>query len=188
MQVHSYYARYPMTMAYTNYLGVNGTNYLRQDGMFTSNKQVRHSAIKDGSSNTLLVGERGASPSMDYGSWMAGCGQLDTSLPPPDDMRGSADVVLGTREINTRQSGHRILDQICPGGPENPYQFQRRGLIRGSDGQVHEECDQFHFWSHHIGGANFAFADGSVRFLAYETNDIFPALGTRDGREVVNLP
>jgi prepilin-type processing-associated H-X9-DG protein len=45
-----------------------------------------------------------------------------------------------------------------------------------------------HFWSLHSGGANFAFADGSVRFLRYEAAAIMPALATRAGGEVVVLP
>lgn len=39
-----------------------------------------------------------------------------------------------------------------------------------------------------ISGANFAFADGSVRFLSYSANPIMPALATREGGEVVALP
>jgi prepilin-type processing-associated H-X9-DG protein len=49
-------------------------------------------------------------------------------------------------------------------------------------------CDVNHFWSMHIGGANFGFADGSVRFLSYEANTILPALATRAGGEVVGHP
>ena len=37
-------------------------------------------------------------------------------------------------------------------------------------------------------GANFAFADGSVRFLRYSANDILPALATRAGGETVQIP
>jgi prepilin-type processing-associated H-X9-DG protein len=41
------------------------------------------------------------------------------------------------------------------------------------------------FGSYHPGGANFAFADGSVRFVK-ETTDlrVMSVLGTRGGREV----
>jgi prepilin-type processing-associated H-X9-DG protein len=43
--------------------------------------------------------------------------------------------------------------------------------------------------SYHPGGANFALADGSVRF-APETIDanVWTAVGTRDGGESVELP
>ena len=41
------------------------------------------------------------------------------------------------------------------------------------------------FWSLHPGGANFAFADGSVKFLRYSAADILPALATRAGGEAV---
>jgi prepilin-type processing-associated H-X9-DG protein len=49
-------------------------------------------------------------------------------------------------------------------------------------------CDALHFWSLHSGGANFAFADGSVRFLRYSADDVMPALATRAGGEVVAIP
>ena len=40
----------------------------------------------------------------------------------------------------------------------------------------------------HPGGANFLFADGSVRFLAYSADAILPALGTRAGGESAIAP
>jgi prepilin-type processing-associated H-X9-DG protein len=38
----------------------------------------------------------------------------------------------------------------------------------------------------HPGGGNWVFADGSVRFLPYQSNGILPALATRCGGEVVS--
>jgi len=40
----------------------------------------------------------------------------------------------------------------------------------------------------HSGGANFAFADGSVRYLSYAAVNLIPALATRAGGETVDLP
>ncbi len=45
-----------------------------------------------------------------------------------------------------------------------------------------------HFRSAHPGGANFALADGGVRFLAYSAADVLPARATRAGADVVALP
>lgn len=43
-----------------------------------------------------------------------------------------------------------------------------------------------HWWSHHSGGANFVFVDGSVHFIAYTIDaDTFTSLGTKDGGEPV---
>jgi prepilin-type processing-associated H-X9-DG protein len=47
-------------------------------------------------------------------------------------------------------------------------------------------CDAHHFWSQHPGGANWIFADGSVRFLSYVNARVLPALATRAGGEVVS--
>ena len=47
-------------------------------------------------------------------------------------------------------------------------------------------CDTHHFWSAHPGGGNWVFADGSVRFLPYQSNSVLPALATRNGSEVVS--
>jgi prepilin-type processing-associated H-X9-DG protein len=51
-----------------------------------------------------------------------------------------------------------------------------------------QECATLHYWSPHPGGANFAFADGSVRFITYGAAEILPKLATRAGGEAVSLP
>ena len=53
---------------------------------------------------------------------------------------------------------------------------------------LNDPCGMFHFWSPHPGGANFAFADGSVRFLRYSAYSIMPALASRAGGEIDSVP
>jgi prepilin-type processing-associated H-X9-DG protein len=147
-----------------------GTSYndFGTRGKPVDNRGVRITDITDGTSNTLLVGERPPSQSLDFGWWFAASGMSGM---------GTCDVVLGTNEINTQNSCITAVDN-CPIGP---YQF--------APGALANVCDQFHFWSFHPGGANFLFADGSVHFVSYKVDptDIMPKLATYNGGEIVNL-
>lgn len=150
----------PITLlvASTDYVGLNGTNFKNKDGIFFQNSATKFGEIRDGLSNTLLLGERPPSKDFWYGWWYAGRGQANS---------GSPDMILGVRELN--ESAPKL------GGCDfGPYGFRS-----GSN----EMCDTLHFWSYHPGGANYCFADGSVRFLPYDADDILPILATRAGRE-----
>jgi prepilin-type processing-associated H-X9-DG protein len=177
-------------LAGTNYLGVSGTNAEARDGLFTANQRVRLTDILDGTSQTLMVGERGFRKgalevidtaedidNLRFGNWFSAIGQRN----------GSVGVVLGTRERNygTGQKRQLAWERDCPPGP---YRFGPPRQTRDVTGAIREECDLFGFWSYHPGGANFLYADGSVHFLAYGADAVLPALGTRVGGEVVALP
>ncbi len=60
------------------------------------------------------------------------------------------------------------------------------GTYTYGPGRIDNQCDMFHFWSLHSGGAHFLFADGSVHFLRYDAAPIMPALASRGGNDVVN--
>jgi prepilin-type N-terminal cleavage/methylation domain-containing protein/prepilin-type processing-associated H-X9-DG protein len=162
-------------VAYTGYLGVSGRHLRSYDGVLYWNSQVRLADITDGTSNTLVAGERPPSWDLVYGWWYAGAGQWDLAFNPLRNT-GSCDVTLGAAELNLRSNGMPQLD-ACPAGP---YSF--------GPGTIQNPCDQFHFWSLHTGGSNFLFADGSVHFLTYDAAPRLPALATRAGNEVVGLP
>ncbi len=151
-------------VAFTAYLGVSGSNHFRKDGIFYLDSQISLADVTDGSSNTLMVGERPPSADLWLGWWYAGFGQTQD---------GSGDMVMSVREFNLGLDG--------PGCPLGPYTF--------GPGRVQNQCDAFHFWSLHIGGgANFLFADASVHFLLYSAAPIMPALATRSSGESVEVP
>jgi prepilin-type processing-associated H-X9-DG protein len=168
-----------LSLALTTFLGVNGTDMSKLDGTFYWRSKVRFSQITDGSSNTIIVGERPPSTDLSFGWWFAGTGQSwdihGTSYP---ESTGSGDVVLGVREFNVGY--YSQPPDNCPKGQANPYEFK--------PGNMHDPCDTFHFWSLHSGGANFLLGDGSVRFLPYTAAQILPALATRDKGETLMLP
>jgi len=151
-----------LLVSVTDYLAVNGTDYTKKDGIFYLDSQTKFSDILDGTSNTIAAGERPPSPDFWFGWWYAGNGMEGS---------GSPDMVLGVREINN----HFLYLEDCPAGP---YHF-RPGK--------NQQCDALHFWSYHPGGANFLFADGSVRLMSYDSDDILPALATRAGGEPVSF-
>jgi prepilin-type N-terminal cleavage/methylation domain-containing protein/prepilin-type processing-associated H-X9-DG protein len=150
-------------VAFTDYMGLEGTDLTKQDGTLYLNSRVRLADISDGTSSTLVAGERPPSADHGLGWWYAGWGQRKT---------GSADLVLGVREL--------CVDPMYYMCPEGPYAFQ--------PGQPNDSCSAFHFWSFHPGGANFLFADGSVHFLGYSADPVLPALATRAGGEAAALP
>ncbi len=150
-------------VALLSYLGVAGTNSTSKDGLLYQDSRHRLLDATDGTSNTLMLGERPPSHENRFGWWYAGLGQNGT---------GSADLVLGVREPN--------LQPIVSGSPCGPGNYPFMAASGFND-----PCGMFHFWSPHTGGANFAFADGSVRLLRYTANAIMPALATRAGGEVV---
>jgi prepilin-type processing-associated H-X9-DG protein len=150
----------------SSYLGVSGADQFTPTGILYADSRTRLADVIDGASSTLIIGERPPSPNFQYGWWYAGIGQSRT---------GSADGVLGVSEINQNYNFPTFL-----GCPRGPYAYR--------PGNPNSLCSTFHFWSLHPGGANFAFADGSVRFLRYEVAPLMPALATRAGGEVTSPP
>jgi prepilin-type N-terminal cleavage/methylation domain-containing protein/prepilin-type processing-associated H-X9-DG protein len=130
---------------------------------------IKISDVTDGTSNTLLIGERPPSTDMEFGWGFAGWGNHGDS---------DTDTIMGVNELNDgNPNGEKDpLGNPCPAGPY-PY----------AAGQLQNQCDQFHYWSLHSGGANFLLADGSVRFINYGIGQpTLNALATRAGGEVVN--
>ncbi len=160
----------------TSYLAVSGRNQFQeaggQDGMIYVNSGVRMAEITDGTSNTLLIGERPPSNNLLYGWQWAGAGDRPSF--------GATDVALG------------VLER--PATPDAAPDFFREGTLHDP-----QDLHRYHFWSLHPGGANWAMADGSVRFLTYSaggpqdisgepyTPTVIEALATRAGEEIADI-
>ena len=155
----------------TSYGGCGGTvayktNDATRDGIFLRNQYVSVLQVVDGSSNTLLFGERhhfdpafdardnsGGEDIQAWGCWAYGA---------------EGDVLLGTTAgINFRLQ----MSYVSLTPAEQDILYKKRINAFGSA---------------HSGGANFTLADGSVRFIRDNVNQItFAALGTRATGEVL---
>jgi prepilin-type N-terminal cleavage/methylation domain-containing protein/prepilin-type processing-associated H-X9-DG protein len=139
--------------------------YGRHAGIFYRNSATRIAAITDGTSNTIIVGER--SHNLSYVTWVAR--SIDGWLGKTSPIEG------GTDKFNP--SPEECWTQIMgPVGLED-------GLRTINNPEAHVED----YWSMHPGGANMLFADGSVHFLKSSISPIpWRALATRAYGEVIS--
>ena len=129
-------------MAFTSYLGVSGVRgdynvpaSAQMNGVLFSAwnpyeggggaRPIRLTEITDGTSNTLLIGERPPSQDLVFGWWFAGAG---------DDGSGTGDVVLGAAEVGYAAQLWAVPTTMV-------------GLQAGD--VTNKFCDQVHFWSLH---------------------------------------
>ena len=145
-------------VASSNYVGVFGPHEpgVDGDGVFFRNSRVTIGDITDGTSQTIMVGER--SFALSTATWVGavtGAGEFPPpGSPAPPIVDNASNMVLGHA-----------------GDGNNP-------------GSRNSEGNQF--YSLHGQGVNFLFADGHVQFLASSMDDkVFKALSTRAGGEAV---
>jgi prepilin-type processing-associated H-X9-DG protein len=167
------WGQYPV--AFTTYLGNSGVNSRTKDGIFYASSAVTMMMVTDGTSNTILVGERPPSLDLYFGWWYAGAGFVDIGM--GGQQVGVGDVILGAREVYYAADSYD--------GVGGPHKSCPTSFVNFQPGDIIDPCHQVHFWSLHPGGSNFCFTDGSVRFLSYSVDPMMPALVTRAGGEVI---
>ncbi len=149
---------------------------------------VRLTDVTDGTSSTLLFGEK-----------LVGDGNLDSYLkapltpapspplqpsgataawaPLPGPNAGAGLLLIGSFTINFTFPTRYEPPAVPPGSAPPPVAWGDLGIIAWDRLSA--------YGSHHTGGANFTFADGSVRFLKTETPMLtLWALSTRAQGEV----
>jgi prepilin-type processing-associated H-X9-DG protein len=145
--------------------GCNGTF----DGMFgdcSDGAVITLAQVLDGTSNTLLLGEDSPNQSV-FLAWAGGNGIYATSILP---INWKTNLKDGQVDSNGEVCG---LPQSY-GVPNHVHCYLNWSYALG-------------YKSYHPGGANFAMADGSVRFIKQTVYaKILTALSTRDKGEVVS--
>jgi prepilin-type N-terminal cleavage/methylation domain-containing protein/prepilin-type processing-associated H-X9-DG protein len=130
------------------------------NGLFFRNRSITIAQITDGTSQTFAVGER--SQNLSRATWT---GAVTNAAVPLVALQGGAG-------FDPEGGGALVIAHTGEGhGPNSPS-----GLAHG---------DQY--WSLHRGGANFLFADGSVRFIKEQVGfTVYQSLATRAGSEVLS--
>jgi prepilin-type N-terminal cleavage/methylation domain-containing protein len=159
----------------TCYVGNSGTTSTSFDGVLYVDSKVKLTGIPDGTSNTLLVGERPANSNVEFGWWFAAYGY---------DGQGNADCTMTSNDIAC--SNYFIANySSTPNEPCDGTAAQKIGLVPSKRPTI--GCDAAHYWSYHPGGALFLMGDGSGRFVSHNTNTILPPMSTRNGGEVATF-
>jgi prepilin-type N-terminal cleavage/methylation domain-containing protein/prepilin-type processing-associated H-X9-DG protein len=157
---------------YVGNAGVYGwyTTQMDQTGVFYINSSVKMTDIGDGTSNTIMFGERqrvdpnidavyGANFMESHSGWA-----WANNLPGYDYLGGAAQVINW---------------QFPPGRSAPPSV--------GDPGYVYDDIRFSVYGSSHTQGANFAFADGSVKFLNQGVPlVVLQQLSTINGGEVID--
>jgi prepilin-type N-terminal cleavage/methylation domain-containing protein/prepilin-type processing-associated H-X9-DG protein len=162
----------------TTYVAVGGLDIDQEittggKGVMYWRSKVRIEDVKDGTSNTVMIGERPASADGFWGWW-------DTARDPSEIWWH--DPIQGAHQQSSFYGYDSNHNKPCPSGAAT-------GIYRAPDypdGSGY--CDFDHFWSNHPGGAQFARVDGSVAFFPYSARITLEQMATRSGGEVNDQP
>jgi prepilin-type N-terminal cleavage/methylation domain-containing protein/prepilin-type processing-associated H-X9-DG protein len=139
-------------------------------GVLYPNSRIAFADVSDGTSVTLMIGER--SRNLADAAWPGSFGSRAEPAPLCTKASWPVQSCVGLMFLLMGRTGPSsdIISGSVPGGstPNSP--------AAGADD----------FWSRHPGGCNFAFCDGSVRFIKGTVAPmVFTALASRAGGEII---
>jgi prepilin-type N-terminal cleavage/methylation domain-containing protein/prepilin-type processing-associated H-X9-DG protein len=147
-----------------------------RDGIFCQDSRIGLADVTDGASNTFLFGERShADPVFD---------DMTLAYSPAFHPLAAWGKWAAVYATSGGSLGQRFLSTPVPINYQVPAGIPVTAFLGPTGAENNRLCA---YGSGHAGGANFAFADGSVHFLSDSiTLDALQALSTRAGGEVIS--
>lgn len=171
-QCPSDWSRQPHKYPVASYAGCTGGSDVPidgdNDGLLYLNSSISYRQIRDGTSNTILAGERRFDdvPFKDLG-WMSG-----------------TSATLRNTGVNINQVMYTAGGNFSTYGNYSSVEYEDSSAE--ADDPPPPELQTGGFSSCHMGGAQFALADGSVRFLSENMDPLtFSHLGNREDGKIV---
>jgi len=180
---------YPAS-TFTSYVAVGGIDSWSDswpvaEGIIFWRSKTTIVDIADGSSNTLMVGERPWSDADNTYGWWGSLSYYTTFRSATweyDTVQYMANS--GPSDDPFANSDTGAPCPLAPYFPGVPGYVPGRNANLYGPGRSDNPCDFNHIWSHHNGGSNFVFGDGSVRFVSYNAKAVMNILTTRAGGDV----
>lgn len=154
------------------------------DGLLIQDWPISLQKVTDGTSKTLLIGER----TYQIRAWMIGAYWVNPKDPPGF---GTA-APKGPQPATAFFACKNVTDKVALN--HDPY----NGCYIGHDNNLGDRppvpattprtisVNDLPFASFHAGGANFSFGDGSVKFIGDDIDTkLYLALGSRNGEEAI---
>jgi prepilin-type N-terminal cleavage/methylation domain-containing protein/prepilin-type processing-associated H-X9-DG protein len=159
------------------------------DGLLPQGWGVNLKQITDGTSKTLMIGER----TYQIRAWMIGAYWRDPKDPPgnprinpqpPPDGPQPVAAFFACKNLSEKWPINHDPFTACYKDHQNAL-GDRPEVPDSTPRAIH--VNDLPFGSRHSGGANFCYGDGAVKFLPDDIDmRLFLALGSRNGEETIN--